>query len=105
MARGGRRSDTLVEDVEELEDEAVGEWEAQLLAYEAEKAIEDKLVSFGPGFTVLKREVAKEERALSQEVRKAAKALEKIEQGFEEKQDLKKGGLFLFGDLFSGGGF
>ena len=103
MARGGRRSDTLVEDVEELEDEAVGE--AQLLAYEAEKAIEDKLVSFGPGFTVLKREVAKEERALSQEVRKAAKALEKIEQGFEEKQDLKKGGLFLFGDLFSGGGF
>ena len=60
MARGGRRSDTLVEDVEELEDEAVGE--AQLLAYEAEKAIEDKLVSFGPGFTVLKREVAKEER-------------------------------------------
>ena len=95
--------DTLVEDVEELEDEAVGE--AQLLAYEAEKAIEDKLVSFGPGFTVLKREMAKEERALSQEVRKAAKALEKIEQGFEEKQDLKKGGLFLFGDLFSGSGF
>ena len=63
VARGSRRSDTLVEDVEdveELEDEAVGE--AQLLAYEAEKAIEDKLVSFGPGFTVLKREVAKEER-------------------------------------------
>ena len=79
--------------------------EAQLLAYEAEKAVEDKLVSFGPGFAVLKREVAKEERALSQEVRKAAKALEKIEQGFEEKQDLKKGGFFLFGDLFSGGGF